>query len=354
VPLSTASPLDSNDLFEGVIMLKRLLVVFQALSLLLLVPAATVAQRQSNPQPTSRCGQVTPKADHHQHLFSPSMAEFQKIKPITAQDVIGLLDAAGIKRAVLLSTAYSYGRPGREPPDEYAKVKEENDWVGAQAARFPERLRAFCGFNPLKDYALDELTRCAKDPNLRHGLKLHFGNSDVQLENPEHTEKLKTIFRAANSRRMAIVIHMRASISKKRPYGAEQARAFLEQLLPLVPDVPVQIAHLAASGPGFNDPPAHSVLEVLADAVAKGGRRTRNLWFDVTTVAVPGNSAETSALLVKRIRQIGVKRILYGSDAAVGANPNLLPREAWEAFCRLELSKKELKTIASNVAPYLR
>lgn len=282
------------------------------------------------------------------------MAEFQKIKPVTAQDVIGLLDEAGIRRAVLLSTAYSYGRPGREPQDEYAKVKAENDWVAAQAALFPKRFRAFCGFNPLKGYALDELERCAKDPNLRHGLKLHFGNSDVQLESPEHIEKLKSIFRAANSRRMAIVVHMRASISKNRPYGAEQARAFLEQLLPLVPDVPVQIAHMASSGPGFNDPPAHSVLEVLADAVARGDRRTRKLWFDVTTVAVPGNTAETSALLVKRIRQIGVKRILYGSDASVGSNPNLLPREAWGAFRQLKLSNKEIQAIAKNVAPYLR
>jgi hypothetical protein len=58
--------------------------------------------------------------------------------------------------------------------------------------------------------------------------------------------------------------------------------------------------------------------------------------------------------LVKRIRQIGVKRILYGSDAAVGSNPNLLPREAWAAFSRLELTKKEIKTIAKNVAPYFR
>lgn len=335
-------------------MIKRGLIVFQVLSLFFLGSAAAAAQSGQSSQSNSRSEQVTPQADHHQHLFSPAMAEFQKIKPIAAQDVIALLDAAGIKRAVLLSTAYSYGRPGREPQDEYAKVKAENDWVGSQAALFPKRLRAFCSFNPLKDYALDELTRCAKDPNLRHGLKLHFGNSDVQLENPEHLEKLKSIFRAANSRRMAIVVHMRASFSKKRPYGAEQARAFLEQLLPLVPDIPVQIAHLAGSGPGYDDPPAHSVLEVLADAVAKGDRRTRNLWFDVTTVAVPGNSAETSALLVKRIRQIGVKRILYGSDASVGSNPNLRPREAWEAFSRLELTKKEIKAIAGNVAPYLR
>ena len=333
-------------------MIKRVL-VFQVLSLLFLASAVAVAQSGQSSRSNSRSEQVAPEADHHQHLFSPDMAEFQKIKPVTAQDVIRLLDAAGIKRAVLLSTAYSYGRPGREPQDEYAKVKSENDWVAAQTALFPKRLRAFCGFNPLKDYALDELTRCAKSPNLRYGIKLHFGNSDVQLENPEHIEKLKTIFRAANSHRMAILVHMRASISKQRAYGPEQARAFLG-LLSFAPDIPVQVAHLASSGPGYDDPPAHSVLEVLADAVAKNDPRTRKLWFDVTTVAVPGNSAELSALLVKRIRQIGVKRILYGSDAAVGSNPNLLPREAWEAFRRLELSEKEIKTIAKNVAPYLR
>jgi uncharacterized protein len=334
-------------------MLKRLLAVFQALSLLLPTSAGAVAQGRQPPQSNSRSGQVTPSADHHQHLFSPAITELlPSVKPITAQDVIGLLDAAGIQRGVILSVAYMFGRPGREPQDEYAKVRAENDWVGAQAALFPKRLRAFCSFNPLKEYALDELARCAKDPNLRYGIKLHFGNSDVQLENPEHIEKLKRIFREANSRRMAIVAHMRASISMKRPYGAEQARAFLDQLLPLVPDVPVQIAHLAASGPGYNDPQAHSALEAIADAVAKNDPRTRNLWFDVTTVAVPGNSAEVSALLVKRIRQIGVKRILYGSDAATGSN--LRPREAWEAFCRLGLSEKEIKTIAGNVAPYLR
>jgi hypothetical protein len=55
---------------------------------------------------------------------------------------------------------------------------------------------------------------------------------------------------------------------------------------------------------------------------------------------------------VKLIRQIGVRRILYGSDAALGNN--LLPRESWEAFRQLKLSQKEIKTIAGNVAPYFR
>ncbi len=282
------------------------------------------------------------------------MAEFQKIKPVTAADVLALLDAAGIERAVLLSTAYSYGRPGREPENEYAKVREENDWVGAQAALHPKRLIAFCAFNPRKDYALEELARCSKIPSLKRGIKLHFGNSDVQLENPEHLEKMKAIFRAANSSRMAILVHMRASFSLNRPYGAEQARLFLEQLMPLATEIPVQIAHLASSGPGYNDPKVDAVMDVFAEAFAKRDPRTRNLWFDVTTIAHPNNPPERSAMVAKRIRQIGVKRILYGSDAAVGSNPNLLPREGWAEFFKLGLTDKEIETIANNRAPYFR
>jgi predicted TIM-barrel fold metal-dependent hydrolase len=150
---------------------------------------------------------------------------------------------------------------------------------------------------------------------------------------------------------MAIIVHMRASISKKRPYGAEQARRFLE-LLSFAPNMPVQIAHFASSGPGYVDPLAHSVIEALAAAVEKKDRRTRNLWFDPASNVVPDNPAEISALMVKLIRQIGVKKILYGTDAA---SPfNLKPRESWEAFTRLGLTEKELKTIAKNVAPYMR
>jgi predicted TIM-barrel fold metal-dependent hydrolase len=271
---------------------------------------------------------------------------------ITARDVIAHLDAAGIQRAVLLSLAYMYGSPARKVDDEYAKVRAENDWTGAQARQYPERLRAFCGFNPLKEYALDELARCAKEPNLRYGIKLHFGNSDVQLDLPAHVEQLRRVFRAANQHKMAIVVHLRASISKARPYGPAQARVFLDELLPLAQGITVQVAHLAGSGPGYDDPAADSAMAVLAEAVSNGDPRTSNLWFDITSVADRKISASNAALLAKRIRQVGPGRILYGSDAIVP--PNLSPREGWAAFRRLPLTEQEFTQIAANVAPYLR
>lgn len=301
--------------------------------------------------------QVVPRTDHHQHLFSPAIAALLSTgaggpSPILARDVVALLDSAGIQRAVVLSVAYLYGSPSRTVEDEYAKVMAENDWTAAQVATYPERLRAFCSFNPLKDYALGELARCAKAPGLDRGIKLHFGNSDVQLDNPAHVEQLRRVFRAANDHRMAIVVHLRASISRNRPYGPEQARVFLEQVLPVAPDVPVQVAHLAGTGPGYDDPPADRALGTLADAIAAGDPRTKPLWLDVTTVADLNISPANASLVAKRIRQLGVGRVLYGSDAASGAN--LRPREGWAAFRRLPLTEEEFRTIASNEAPYAR
>jgi predicted TIM-barrel fold metal-dependent hydrolase len=302
-------------------------------------------------------GQVAPIADHHQHLFSPAIAALLATasggpQAINGRDVVALLDSAGIRRAIVLSVAYLFGSPARNLDDEYARVQAENDWTSAQAAQFPDRLRAFCSFNPLKEYALDELARCASNPTLSGGIKLHFGNSDVQLDDPLHVEHLRRVFRAANEHRTAIVVHLRASISRKRPYGAAQARVCLEQLLPLVPDIPVQIAHLAGTGPGYDDPPADSAMAVLAEAVEQGDPRTRQLWLDVATVADLNISPANAALVARRIRQVGVARILYGSDAATG--DNLRPREGWAAFRRLPLTEDEFARIARNIAPYLR
>lgn len=298
--------------------------------------------------------QTPPKVDHHQHLFSPAAAGLvtgnASSPGISAKDLIALLDSAGIRRALVLSVAYTWGSANRNVENEYEKVKAENDWTSEQVALYPDRLRAFCSFNPLKPYAFDELARCAKDPRLRRGLKLHFGNSDVDLDNPENVELVRKVFKAANDRHMPIVVHMHTSISKKRNYGRDQARVFLTKLLPAAPDVPVQIAHLAGAG-DYNDS-TDAALNVFVEAIAARDPRVKHLWFDVTTVVRNSTAPDKAKLIATRIRQIGVKRVLYGSDAP--APGNLVPREGWAAFRQLPLTEKEFRTIAENVAPYMR
>jgi predicted TIM-barrel fold metal-dependent hydrolase len=250
-----------------------------------------------------------PLVDHHQHLLSPGLAKAWSVsEPVTADRLIEQLDAAGIRRALVLSLAYAQGSPVIRGRDEYSKVRAENDWTAQQVSRYPDRLRAFCSVNPLRDYALIELDRCAKDPELGHGLKLHLTNSQVDLRKAEDVQQLRRVFRSANAHRMPIVVHL----WNGKGYGAAEAAIFLNEILPAAPDIVIQIAHLAGAGPGL-DPGSQKALAVIADAVAAKDPRTRNLYFDVTTNVTVRTAPEDARLIADRLRQIGLHRILYGS-----------------------------------------
>ena len=296
--------------------------------------------------------ELRPQVDHHQHLFSPAAAKLSTgITPVAARDLVALLDAAGVRRAVVLSLGYQYANPNRPAvDDEYARVKQENDWTSKQVAEHPERLRGFCGLNPLAEYALRELARCATDLRLGSGLKLHFGNSDVDLQNAAHVAKLRQVFGAANGRRMAIVVHLRSSVTRKRPYGANIARAFLNDIVTAAPDVTIQIAHLAGSG-GYDDPLVDEAMAVFVDAIARKDSRMARVYFDVSGVAGLGRWQERAGVIATRIRELGVGRVLYGSDGTAEENT---PASAWAAFRQLPLTDDEFRAIANNVAPYLR
>ena len=296
--------------------------------------------------------QSPPLVDHHQHLFNPTITKLSPgLESVTASDLITVLDSAGIHRGVILSIAYQFGNPNKTPiENEYEQVITENDWTSQQIARFPDRLYGFCGLNPTKDYAIEEIERCAKDPHLNFGLKLHFGNSDVELTNPAHVTQLQTVFRRANDLGMAILVHLRPSVTRERPYGASIAQIFLDDVLTFAPDVPVQIAHLAGAG-GYDDPSVDEALAVFIDAITHNDPRMAHVYFDVSGVAGLGQWKEKKRLIASRIQQLGVKRVLFGSDSSFG---EFVPSRAWASFCQLPLTHEEISMIGGNVAPYLR
>lgn len=219
--------------------------------------------------------------DYHQHLYSPIAGpiSISGWSGVTADELIPLMDAAHIDRAIVLSTAYSLANPHKPTvPNEREAVRMDNDWTSAQVAKYPNRLIGFCSVNPIRPYAVEEIDRCAKDPNLRTGLKLHFGNSDVDVDNPDHLVQLKHVFRAASRNRMTILVHAHANVNFRRPYGAAQARVFLEQLLPEAQDIAVVLAHMA--GAGEFDESTQRASGVYAEAIAQHDPRVRNLYFD--------------------------------------------------------------------------
>ena len=267
--------------------------------------------------------------------------------PFTAVQLIEQLDSARIQRALVLSVAYWFGStlmPGAEKlpiADEYAKVRAENDWVASEAAKFPKRLLAFCSFHPLKSYAVEEVERCGKHAGI-HGIKLHLANSGVDLRKPEDVQQLRRVFGAANEQQLPIVAHIRPRL---RPYGKEDAEIFLREVLPEAPNVPIQIAHLV--GWGGYDAAADEAAGAFADAVARKDPATKNLYFDITTIVFPGTSVDFRQRIAQRIRQLGVRRVVYGSDLAD-------PGQGWANVVRfIPLTKAELAIIARNATPYL-
>jgi uncharacterized protein len=318
-----------------------------ALATLLLLTACDSANTQVSVSEVRLAAETPPRVDHHQHLFSPAAVEIAgdpRQEIITAAKLVAMLDLAGIGKAVVLSEAFWFDSPNSGFDRPQPHVRAENDWTAREVAKFPDRLIAFCSFNPLADYALAELEYCAAHRGFA-GVKFSFAMSGVDLTELAHVEKVRRVFEAANRHAMPVVAHVRSG----RSYTRTQAETFLGRIVAAAPDVPVQIAHLWG-GEGFSA----AALEYFAEAVAKGLPVTRNLYFDVAEVAfVAGGSPADMETAARCIKQIGVDRILYGSDAAL--NGRLQPREAWALFrARVPLSDQEFRSIASNIAPYLR
>jgi uncharacterized protein len=257
-------------------------------------------------------------------------------KPVTAEQLVKLLDEVGIQRAVVVSDAYYFGAGLKEAiPNEQSMARAENDWTAEQVGRFPGRLVGFCSVNPLRDYALDELERCAASKKFR-GLKLHLNGAQLKFEDPTEVAKVRRVMTSANKFRLPMIIHVRSS----NEYGREHAEIFLRELVAAAPDVPIQVAHLWG-GESFSGP----ALEVYAEAVAKSDPVTKNLYFDISGAWAYGKPHEMSAI-VAGIRKIGLKRILYASDAP--------PPQAWKMFReKVPLTEAEFREIARNIAPYM-
>ncbi|MDQ3483194.1 MAG: amidohydrolase family protein [Pseudomonadota bacterium] len=268
----------------------------------------------------------------------PGAAEFD------AETLVKQLDEAGIRRAVVLSVAYWFGSAFRSVPqaDEYGLVRAENDWVADQVAPFADRLISFCSVNPLKDYAIAEVRRCAAQ-NRHRGLKLHFGNSEVDLRQPEQSRAVAAVFAEANRHKLPLIAHMWTAPDYEAEGGAH-VQAFLDGVLPSAPDVTVQIAHMA--GGGRVTQPA---MKVFADAFAAGDPRTRNLYFDVATLT-GGETPQNLRLDAEHMRKIGLERFLFGSDTSQTAR---VTWQLWPALHALPLTQSEFRQLARNVAPYV-
>jgi predicted TIM-barrel fold metal-dependent hydrolase len=284
-----------------------------------------------------------PRIDYHQHLVSPAFAPIVNVP--AGRDGAALvkeLDAAGVKRAVVLSVGYSFAdeRKAFANPDEMTRA--ENDYTSAEVMKSAARLIGFCSANPLRPVALTELERCLALPGM-FGIKLHLGNAGITLRDPTHLARMQEVFALAQRRGAPVLIHMRARGGTN--YGAEDARIFLDEIVPRARDIEIVIAHLGASGPGYSGQ-HDEVMAVFGAAAESGDWRMRNIYFDVSSNVTNDITSADAALVARGIRQVGLQRVLYGSDlSAAGGSIG----KAWEIFrTKLPLTSDEVAQIANN------
>ena len=320
--------------------------------------------------------QSIPLVDHHAHLQSATAAQLlnegatlhaeenspEKEKPYSARDLISALDAAGVGRATALSEAYLLGSKFVHVSNEAKVVDRENDWTLQQVRQYPKRLLGFCSVNPIRPYAMAAIKHC-QHIGLRGGLKLHLAASHFNFADEKQIRQLEDVFRAANRLRMPILIHLHPDDEKWD--GKRDSQIFLEQILPLAPDITVQIAHMG--GWGGYDRSADAALTTFADKCATQTRVCARLYFDISAVIVPPSAAQAPAgsdlrfmyenqknfpegpeRLAANIRRIGIHRVLFATDWPVMGIKDYIGL----LRTNLPLTTAEINQIFSNVAPY--
>lgn len=310
----------------------------------------------------SRAAEPEPPAvavDHHVHVHSPAILAFlpgycaspgrtskcdpEFLNPLSVDDLLQAMDKAGIRRARLMSTAYLAESPMMEPPapDHAEIVRQANDFTVALARDHPERFQAYIGVNPLTATAVPEINRWRGDRNVA-GVKIHLANSRFDYHQPDQVKMLAATARAAASARLRIMIHMR---HRADGYGAEEARIFLNDVLPAARGTTVQIAH--AAGWGGIDSATLDALGVFADACEQRRTRCANLHFDLAAIKPGAASGQDRIAFVKLMRRIGFDHFLPASDWPFARDL----RAYYSEMATLPLTRSEWEAIARNVGP---
>lgn len=326
----------------------------------------------------SALAECTPKADHHLHIQSALvtgfLGEIRQAKPElfhgipddvfrvrSGEDALRELDRAGIGQGVLLSAGYMFGFSATPlaPAEMTKRMRAENRFNVDQALASNGRLLAMVGINPFLANAMEELAFWSKEPGAG-GVKLHLGNSGLDLGNPEQVRQLADFVGAANRARMPLVIHLRGTA----PFTRENVGTFIAEVLPQAGDLPVQIAHGGSFG-GI-DGATVEALRLYGEAMAKRVPGTANLVIDLSAVAqfdlsslegMPKEGIDTHTarewreIYVGEMRKIGLDRFLLASDW-----PAMTPPADYFAAERkaLPVTDAEWAILCNNLAPYLR
>lgn len=262
--------------------------------------------------------------DHHVHLMSPYLIKYFKdvgipfSRPDAAySDIDTIIENSKTNQMNLISMAYLYGHPEfGKIENEYETVKAENDFVIKARERSPKNIKAFCGINPLKNYALEEVKRCHKTLKA-DGLKIHSNANQLYLTEPEHLAKIKPIYEYAAENNLPILLHFDNSHPK---FGEPDIKLFGEEVLAKIKPATFYIAHFGTSG-GFNAKTKRVIDAFIKLYETNPKVRKHKIMFDISAVALDKDSDGVSKLtdaefaeLAIYARKLGFENIVFGTD----------------------------------------
>ena len=334
---------------------------FFSLFLLALAACGGPAEPERLPKLREEPADLGTVVDHHMHLRSHAFAEFlaaamprlpeafrEEPNPdqptILADDLIRELDAADIRFGAVFSAAYVYEMPEIQPivrPDErYEMVRVENDFTAAEVARYPDRLVALCGLNPLMPYASEEATRCKHDLGMV-GVKMHFFNSGVDLRNPDHLTRLRELFIDLEDLNMPVAVHLH---TRHPAFGGEDVTNFIRDVIAVTPQLDLYLLHMAAwGGPG---PDKEGVIDAWTRAVTVGELAAReNIYFELSASY---SRRDKNELLADMISELGASRVVFGADWDAAIRPVY---GAINFYTHVPIDESAALDVLDNVAP---
>lgn len=246
-----------------------------------------------------------PIIDVHAHLRSSDQPPIVPGHPVGTEALTKLNDAAGVARGALIVIAQK---------GTIEATRAQNDFAIETARRGGARFFPVVSVHPHDgSAALAELDRVAKLG--ARVVKLHPNTQSFELGDPA----LGAVIQRCASLDMVVLM------DSFKPWDADQPGKFL-QLAMAHPRAKLILAHMGHS----------QFRQFLAFGMLKKLGMQPQVWFDTSALATTFADSPLEAELVWTMRQIGMDRILFGSDWPVDT-----PAAAVDAVKRLGLDPKE-------------
>lgn len=227
-------------------------------------------------------------------------------------------------------------------------TRAENIFTAQQVEMSEGRLIGFFSVNPLAPYAIEEIQYWASDDRLS-GLKLHLANSNVSLRPDESLDRLFEVLETAADNGFPVLIHMR---NRQPDFGASDVRWFIDEIVTRIPDLKLIVAHFGGWG-GF-DTATEGAMNEWIEAFDSSELEGREIYFDISAVLLEGLGEDRVALFVGKIRELGLDKIVLGSDWDGYSVTEFSSRSTIDLLREAGLSQDEITTILSNRGPITR